>query len=84
MFSAGKLSVTLEDILVKVKEIDILSYYLNVTRIPTFINSPLREDKDLLLDYILLMVKEYILQTYLLGIEEVYLTSLVECGDVNI
>ena len=45
MFSAGKLSVTLEDILVKVKEIDILSYYLNVTRIPTFINSPLREDK---------------------------------------
>lgn len=44
-FSPGKPSVSLDDILSKVTEADILSHYLGVTKIPTFINSPLREDK---------------------------------------
>jgi hypothetical protein len=44
-FSKGKNSVSLEDIISKVTEADILSYYLGVTEIPTIINSPLREDR---------------------------------------
>ena len=44
-FSSGKSFVSLEDILSKVTEADILSYYLGVTEVPTIINSPLREDK---------------------------------------
>jgi len=45
MFSTGKPSINLEDILSRVTESDILSYYLGIHEIPTFINSPLREDK---------------------------------------
>lgn len=45
MIAKGRDSVSLNDILSKVAEADILSYYLNVTEVPTIINSPLREDK---------------------------------------
>lgn len=44
-FSKGRNSVTLEDILEKVTEADILSYYLGIIEVPCIINSPLREDK---------------------------------------
>lgn len=44
-FNKGRDSVTLEDILNKVTEADILSYYLGITKIPCVINSPLRQDK---------------------------------------
>ena len=44
-FSFGKSSVSLDDILSKVTEADILSYYLGVTEVPCIINSPLRQDK---------------------------------------
>lgn len=43
--SKGKSSVSLDDILSKVTEADILSYYLGVTEVPCIINSPLRQDK---------------------------------------
>lgn len=46
MFSKGKeSSITINDIITKVNEADILSYYLGITEIPCIINSPLREDK---------------------------------------
>ena len=41
----GNSSVCLEDVLGRVSEIDILSYYFNIKEIPCVINSPLREDK---------------------------------------
>ena len=44
-FSKGKNSVSLEDIISKVTEANILSYYLGVTEIPCIINSPLRQDR---------------------------------------
>lgn len=44
-FSSGKSSVSLNDILSKVTEADILSYYLGVTEVPCIINSPLRQDR---------------------------------------
>lgn len=44
-FSSGKSSVSLDDILSKVTEADILSYYLGVTEVPCIINSPLRQDR---------------------------------------
>lgn len=44
-FSSGKSSVSLDDILSKVTEADILSYYLGVTEVPCIISSPLRVDK---------------------------------------
>ena len=44
-FSKGKSSVSLDDILSKVTEADILSYYLGVTEVPCIINSPLRQDR---------------------------------------
>lgn len=44
-FSKGENSVSLDDIMSKVTEADILSYYLNITKIPCIIHSPLREDK---------------------------------------
>ena len=44
-FSSGKSSVSLEDILSKVTEADILAYYLNIREIPCVIHSPLREDR---------------------------------------
>lgn len=43
-FSSGNVSVTLEEILDKIQEIDILYYYLGVTTIPCVIKSPLRKD----------------------------------------
>ena len=43
-FSKGTDSVSLGDILDKVSEADILSYYLGITEIPCIINSPLRQD----------------------------------------
>ena len=43
--SKGKSSVSLDDILSKVTEADILSYYLGVTEVPCIINSPLRQDR---------------------------------------
>src|SRR5574344_294905 len=45
MISLGSSSVSLDDILEKVTEGDILSYYLGISEVPVFINSPLREDK---------------------------------------
>lgn len=45
MFSSGKSSICLDDILSKVTEADILSYYLGITEVPCIINSPLRDDK---------------------------------------
>ena len=44
-FSSGKSSVSLDDILSKVTEANILSYYLGVTEVPCIINSPLRQDR---------------------------------------
>ena len=43
--SAGTDSVSLEDILRKTTEANILAYYLGITSIPCIINSPLRKDK---------------------------------------
>ena len=37
-------TVTSKDILCKVSEYDILTFYLNINKIPCVINSPLRED----------------------------------------
>lgn len=45
MIAKGENSVSLNDILSKVTEADILSYYLGITEIPTITNSPLREDR---------------------------------------
>ena len=44
-FSRGRLSVSLEDILSKVTESDIIFHYLGISKIPCIINSPLRQDK---------------------------------------
>lgn len=46
MISKGKDSVCLNDILSKVTEADILSYYLGISEIPTIISSPLRKDNN--------------------------------------
>lgn len=43
--SSGRSSVSLEDILSRVSEGDILSFYLGVNGVPCIIHSPLREDK---------------------------------------
>lgn len=43
-FSKGKKSVSIEEILNKVSESDIAFHYLNIDKIPCFINSPLRKD----------------------------------------
>lgn len=45
MFNKGTSSITLEEILSKTTEADILSYYLNITKVPCVISSPLRQDK---------------------------------------
>lgn len=45
MFSKGRTSITLNDILTKVSEGEILSHYLGITSIPTLINSPFRQDR---------------------------------------
>lgn len=44
MFASGKSSISLEDIMSKVTEADILSYYFNIKEIPCIIKSPLRKD----------------------------------------
>ena len=41
----GNSSICLEDVLGRVSEADILSYYFSIIEIPCVINSPLREDK---------------------------------------
>lgn len=43
--SSGRSSVSLEDILSRVSEGDILSFYLGIYEVPCIIHSPLREDK---------------------------------------
>ena len=43
--SSGRSSVSLEDILSRVSEGDILSFYLGIHEVPCIIHSPLREDK---------------------------------------
>jgi hypothetical protein len=44
-FSSGNSSVTLDDILKRVSEADLLFYYLGVTEIPCVISSPFRMDR---------------------------------------
>lgn len=44
-FSKGRSSITLQDILSKVSEADIAAKYLNITKIPCIISSPIRVDK---------------------------------------
>lgn len=44
-FSKGRNSVNIDDILGKVTEADILSYYVGITEVPCIINSPLRVDR---------------------------------------
>lgn len=43
-FSSGRKSISLEELLDKVSEINIASKYFNIHEIPSVINSPLRED----------------------------------------
>lgn len=45
-FSTGNNSVSFEDITSKVRDSDLVSYYLGVTEIPCFIHSPLRKDEN--------------------------------------
>lgn len=44
--NAGSLPITLDNILKIVSEDDILAYYFHIYKLPTLINSPLREDKN--------------------------------------
>ena len=43
-FGTGEHSITLEDVLAKTTEFDILYHYFNVSELPTIIHSPLRQD----------------------------------------
>ena len=45
MFGSGRSSVTLEEVLEKVSELEIAAHYLGIDEVPCVINSPLREDK---------------------------------------
>lgn len=45
-FSSGNISVTLDDILERVSEADLLFHYLGVTEIPCVMSSPIRIDKS--------------------------------------
>lgn len=45
MFSTGKDSVTFDEIMSKVKDAELASYYLGVNEIPCIISSPLRKDR---------------------------------------
>ena len=45
-FSSGNNSITIEDVLCKTTEADILFYYLHIRNIPCVINSPLRKDSN--------------------------------------
>ena len=44
-FSAGKDSISFEEVTSKVKDADLAAYYLGITEIPCFIHSPLRKDE---------------------------------------
>jgi hypothetical protein len=44
-FAGGKPSVTLEELLNKVSEFDVLNHYFGVSELPVIINSPLRQDR---------------------------------------
>lgn len=43
-FSTGRNSVSFDEITNKVSDADLVSYYLGITEVPCFINSPLRKD----------------------------------------
>ncbi len=43
-FGIGEHSITLDDVLAKTTEFDILYHYFNVSELPTIIHSPLRQD----------------------------------------
>ena len=43
-FSSGRSSISLDDILSRVTEADILSFYLGIKKVPCIMNSPLRKD----------------------------------------
>ena len=43
-FGTGEHSITLEDVLARTTEFDILYHYFNVSELPTVIHSPLRQD----------------------------------------
>ena len=43
-FASGEHSITLEDVLARTTEFDILYHYFNVSDLPTIIHSPLRQD----------------------------------------
>lgn len=45
-FASGEHSITLEDVLSRTTEFDILSYYFGVNELPTVIHSPLRKDSN--------------------------------------
>lgn len=45
-FSTGKSSVSLEDVLGRVSEAEILAFYLNISEVPCVIQSPLRKDAN--------------------------------------
>lgn len=46
MFNAGFTSLTYKELLESMTEFEILSYYFDINKIPTLINSPLRKDKN--------------------------------------
>ena len=43
-FGIGEHSITLDDVLARTTEFDILYHYFNVNELPTIIHSPLRQD----------------------------------------
>ena len=45
-FSSGTFNITLEDLLSKVSESDILYYYFGISEIRCVVSSPLRVDND--------------------------------------
>lgn len=45
-FGTTKQSICLDDILNKVRDVDILNYYFGISTLPILINSPLRNDKS--------------------------------------
>lgn len=45
-FASGEHSITLEDVLSKTTEFDILNHYFGVNELPTVIHSPLRKDSN--------------------------------------
>lgn len=46
MISKGKSNITYKDILERVTEYDLILHYFNVSYVPSFINSPLRTDRN--------------------------------------